>query len=153
MRKRNVKMLARRHVINVAAMDNVIHNSKPAPPAEVSRVMVHVRMAYEHLKTGDGQQHDYQIVIHAVNVGMVRAEAISPHLVSYFLAGGEAMLESARLHTTHGRYGFTGPGILAMNAALEFYEQMLQLSSPNQMHDAAIEVERRERDGHVITTP
>ena len=151
MKKQNHKMRLKRHIANTESPLATIYNSRPSEPAEVSRVMVDVRMCYERLKSGAGTEQDYRVVIFAVNIGMIRAEAIDTELVSYFLAAGEALMECGRLHARHDRYGFTGPGILAINAALEFYEQMLGLSSPNQMHAAAEEADRRYRAGDVIT--
>ena len=36
----------------------------------------------------------------------------------------------------HGRYGFDGPGLLAMAAGLEVYEGMVRNSTPQRMREA-----------------
>lgn len=69
---------------------------------------------------------------------MIRAEAIGKPLEEAFQAAGEALLECERIRQRHGRYGFTGPHILNMNAAMDLYADVLAMSSPNQMQ-AAVE--------------
>lgn len=148
-RKRNHRM--RQRPANCAALENAIYNNSPTPAAEVTRVMAAVRLSYEKLKLGTGTSEDLLHVQSALNVGMVRAESIDPEVVRMFVAAGEALVECERIRRRSGRYGFTGPHILAMNAAMDLYEQMLTLSTPNQLHAAATEADRRIRAGNVVT--
>lgn len=138
-----------RRTVDPSAHWNAIINSQPTRPAEVSRIMVMVRLAYEKLKAGHGGDHDYDRLGAAMNVGMIRAEAIDPSLVEMFTAAGRAMLEAERIRRRHGHFGFHGEDLLAVNAGLELYEQILSLSSPNQMHAAAEEAVSRIRRGEV----
>jgi hypothetical protein len=128
-----------------------LRNSQPTIPSEVARIMVLIRIAYEKLKTGHGTDADYDRVSAALNIALVRAESIGQPLVDAFKAAGEAMLECAHLHRRHGRFGFTGPHILAMNAAMDLYEEVLSLSSPNQMQWSLEEGMRRLSRGEYIT--
>jgi hypothetical protein len=141
----------RKVVINTSALANTIANSQPTAPAEVARIMLMIRLAYEKLKIGNATDFEYDRVGAAVNVGLVRAESIGQPLVDAFKAAGEAMLECARRQKASGKYGFSGPNLLSMNAAMDLYEQLLGLSSPNQMHSAQMEAYRRLTAGEVIT--
>lgn len=136
---------------NSSAWLNAIGNSRPTSPQDVLRVMNIVRVSYEKLKAGHGSADDYDKLAAMVNVGVVRAESIGEALVDAFKDAGEAMLECARIYQRHGKYGFTGPHLLAMNAAVDLYAEILAMSSPNQMHAAALESTRRINRGEVVT--
>lgn len=141
----------KRRCKNPSAWLNAIGNSTPTAPPEVLRIMNIVRVSYEKLKAGHGTADDFDKLSAVVNVGLVRAESIGRALVEAFKDAGEAMLECARIHERHGKFGFTGPHLLAMNAAMDLYADVLAMSSPNQMHAAALESSRRIRLGEVVT--
>lgn len=145
----------RNHRMRLTLKNDGLHafrNSQPTQPAEVSRIMVLIRMAYERLKAGHGTDADYDRLGAAMNVGLIRAESIGQPVVDAFQAAGEALLEAARIHQRHGKFGFTGPHILSMNAAMDLYEEVLSLSSPNLMQMAVEEGARRIRAGLFVTT-
>lgn len=144
------KHTRRKHVVNPTAWACAIFNSQVTEPAEVSRIMVLLRTAYERLKSKAGTHEDFDRVAAAINVGMIRAEAIDQQLVEMFKAAGEAMLEADRIRERHGSYGFTGPHLLAMNAVMDLYEEVLGKSTPNQMNAAALDGMRRMQRGEVL---
>lgn len=145
-RKKNTRMPLRLKGDGLHAF----RNSQPTDPVQVQRIMNLIRIAYERLKSGHGTEADFDRVGAALNIGLIRAESIGQPLVEAFKSAGAAMLECVTLYRKHGKFGFTGPGILAMNAAMDDYESVLGASSPNQMEAAAIEGVRRIRKGEVI---
>lgn len=114
-----------------------------------TKLMNRIRVAYQRMRDGGGTDSDFDSLAATLNVGLIRAEVIAEPVVDGIKAGMEALLESDRLNGTHGRYGFTGPGILAMNCAMDLYEQILRNSTPKQMELAAAESMRRMRAGKV----
>ena len=48
----------------------------------------------------------------------------------------DALIRCDDIRGRHGRYGFDGPGLLAMAAGLELYEEMVRNSTPQQMREA-----------------
>lgn len=148
-RKRNNRM--RRTVANCQAVANVVENSSPPPADKVMELMNKLRFEYERLKCGTGTAEDAVSMGMMVNVGWVRAHAIGKPLVAAFKDAGNALLECEAMKERHGAYGFTGPGLLAMNAAMDLYADLLALSSPNQMEAAEEEVLRMTRL-HVTAT-
>lgn len=120
-------------------------NSLPTPQAEVSRIMLLLRTCWQRLRDGVGSRDDLDTVGAAMNVGEVRSEVIpnGTEAVAMFDAGGKALGQAQRRHETHGRYGFTGPELAEVDAALDLYEQLLAESSPNQMEAASREAVRR----------
>jgi hypothetical protein len=53
------------------------------------------------------------------------------------------MYSCAEIYKRHGRYGFTGPDILAVNDAINLYEDIVRLSTPKMMVDATAVAFRR----------
>jgi hypothetical protein len=130
---------------------NALANAAPPEAGDITKIMVLIHIAYEALKTGAGTDDDYDTVSAMVNVGLVRAESIGEALVDVFKEGGQAMLECERIRRRHGRYGFTGPHLQVMSTALDAYEQVLSMSSRNQMADAGAEADRRLARGEAIS--
>jgi hypothetical protein len=130
---------------------HAFRNAMPTEPDQVQRIMVLIRLSYEKLKAGHGTRADYDRVGAAANIGLIRAESIGKPLVHAFQAAGEAMLECSRIERRHGKFGFHGPDILHMNAAMDLYEEILSMSSPIQMEAAALESVERIRLGNFIT--
>lgn len=147
MRKRNTKMRLSLKGDGLYAF----RNSQPTAPAEVQRIMNLIRTAYERLKSGHGTERDFDHVGAAMNIGLIRAESIGQPLVEAFKQAGAAMLECVTRYRTGGRFGFSGLGILAMNAAMDDYESVLAASSPNQMEQAAQEGAARIRRNEFLT--
>lgn len=131
---------------NAGAVTAAVRDSAPPTAEEVTRVMTGLHMSYADLKAGTGTDDDVVSLGLMLNVGVVRAAAIGPTLVKAFEEAGAALQECEGIKERHGRYGFTGPGILSMNAALELYEQVLAMSSLNQMDAAEREVVRQMRE-------
>lgn len=146
-RKRNHRMRCRG--ANVYALENVLHNSAPPDARAVGVQMTALHMAYESLKTGKGTEDDVVSLGIMLNVGAVRSRSIGAALGKAFEDAGAALQHCERLKEQHGRYGFTGPGLLSMNAALELYSELLAMSSPNQMsaakHQALAELQAAQR--------
>ena len=82
----------------------------------------------------------YDLVVHAVNISYVRALQIggvhnNPMLP--VLSAAEHALGRCldRFHRT-GQWGLDGPAISELTEALELYEQIVTMSSPQQMEHA-----------------
>lgn len=115
-------------------------------PALATKIVLNVRTAYQRMREGNGTDADFDTVGAALNVAVIRAEKIGKPLEEAISAGMGALLEADR---GQGRYTFTGPGILSMNAAVELYEEILRNSTPRQMQEATQEGFRRIRAGLV----
>lgn len=127
------KSHAKRHHADPGAWINVISGNQEQPAWNVAAIVVKIRTSYELLKSGHASDADFDRVGAAVNVGLLRAECIDPLCEQTMQGGIDAMYQCAGLHERHGTYGFTGPGIVAMNDAINLYEDILRLSTPQQM--------------------
>lgn len=126
-----------------AAIFKVMNRLQPFTPAELARLELPIRISYDALKNGKGTRSDYQDLADAINVAMVRAEAISPLAEAMVLKARDAMMRMLERFTRLGRWGFDGPAIDEVLCAVEFHEELLRNSTPQQMIDAMREVYRR----------
>jgi len=115
---------------------HVLAANSEQPEANANRIMLTLRVAFEKLKTATEDDAQFDRLAAAINVGLIRAEAIDKRAEEVMLAGVQAMMSCGCIHSRHGRYGFTGPDLLAMNDAMDLYENILRLSTPKQMLDA-----------------
>lgn len=121
---------------NPLAYLGVLRNVAPVDESVVTRLDVKVRLAYERLKAGVGTTIDYDRVAWALNVAYERAKDIDEGLLEMVGAVGVS-LESARERFEEtGRFGFTGEQLLAMNAGMDAYVEIVRNSSPRQLRDA-----------------
>ncbi len=133
-RKRNHRM--RRIEVDPFHTLEVIRDHQEAPEKGVMRVMNLLRAAYQRLRDGAGSRDDLHLVGVMLNVGLVRGADIGAPVAKAFEQAGTALQECEQLRERHGSYGFTGPGILLMNAAMDLYAELLAMSTPRQMDEA-----------------
>lgn len=145
-RKRNTRMQHRPKGTGLSC----IRDSKPPTAKEVLHVMNRIRIAYQRLREGNGDYDDYLTMELMSNLGIVRGEAIDPRIEAIFRKSGEAVIECAQLHQRHGKFGFTGMGILSLNAAVDAYAEIVANTSLNDMATALNEVTRRLEAGQVV---
>lgn len=106
-------------------------------------ILVKVKAAFERLRNGNGTPMDFTRLECAFEVAAVRAESIDPLVEETINAGKAALEECDRIWQKHSRFGFTGPGLIAMQDAIELYEGILRQSPPVLMEQAANEAARR----------
>lgn len=115
-------------------------------PAVADDIMAKLYSAFGDLKGGSTDDELFDRLAAAINVGIVRAEQIAPACVAPMLAARDALIRSDDIRGRHGCYGFDGPGLLAMAAGLEVYEEMVRKSTPQQMRDAmTLSIQRMNR--------
>lgn len=102
-------------------------------------IMTKLYSAFADLKAGSADDDLFDRLASTINVGMVRAEQIDELCLAPLLAARDALIRCDAIRGRHGRYGFDGPGLQAMAAGLEVYEEMVRKSTPQQMHDALAE--------------
>jgi len=128
---------------------------RPFPAAELTRILLKVDAAFEHLSTGGADPDHFDRMAAVLNVGLIRAEQIGGDTdpvrnpgVALFLRAQAALMECDEKFGKHGKYGFTGRGLDAMKDAISLYEEILCASSPLQMHRCQQEVMRRIQAGN-----
>lgn len=126
-----------------------IAKNREMDPDTAMEIMNNIRAAYQRMREGNGDDEDFDTLAATLNVGLMRAEKIGQPVVDSIDAGLCALVSADRRKELHGRYGFNGEGVIAMNAALDLYQDMLKLSTPGQMDAALQESMRRMRAGEI----
>lgn len=123
---------------------------QPFPDGEIARILLKVDSAFEHLSSGGADVDQFDRMAAVLNVGMVRSEQIgnAEAGVALFKEAQAALMDCDARLALCGRYGFSGPGLEAMRAAVGLYGEILRASTPRQMHLAQQECMRRVRAGH-----
>lgn len=103
---------------------------------EIVHDLLRIRAAYDRLKDGGADQEDFNRVAVAINLAKVRAMEISEPMANEIEIAQDAMMACKTRYQKHGRFGFDGPSIQAMDYAVEAYEVILSESSPKQMENA-----------------
>lgn len=102
--------------------------------------------AFRDLAAGSDDHDLFGCLAMAINCALIRAEAIDALLEKTMLDATIAMNDAQGIFERHGRYGFTGPGLIAVRHALDGYDAIARESSPVQMQAALTEVMRRYAD-------
>jgi hypothetical protein len=122
-----------------------ISNSQPFAEADATAIVNKVRVSFERLRNGAGEQDDFLRIGCAINVAHMRAQNIggNAEVVAILNDAGLAMHDAQDRKDRIGRYGLTGPGQHAVAAGIDAYEAILRASSPRQMHAAQEALIRR----------
>ena len=141
--QRKASRQKRRMWCDPMASIHVLAANSEQPKANADAIMVALRLAYEKLKMGTATVGDFDRLAAAINVGLIRAELIDPLAEETMVKGVAALVHCAELHQRHGKFGFAGPELVAMNDAVNLYEDILRLSTPKQMLSALDVAARR----------
>ena len=112
-----------------------------------TRAMIIMRDAFLVIKTGQAKPHDsreFDLLAHAMGITYLRAcdiagtDEFDNPMLPIWRAGNEALRRCSDRYNKIGRWGFDGPALDEVDAALELYETILQSSSPAQMDEASL---------------
>ena len=123
--------------VNPAVWAQLIAARQDTHPETVTEVMTKLHDAFCRLRDGGTDDDLFDRLASCINVGLIRAEQIDAVCVTPMVAARDALIRCDGIRGRHGRYGFDGPGLHAMTAGLEVYEEMLRNSTPQQMAEAA----------------
>lgn len=107
-----------------------------------------VRIAYESLRTGQGHEADFHTLAAAINVALVRGDAV-PECVRVCQEAQAALMRMMERHHRLGVWGMDGMALQEIPPAIDLYEQIVETSTPQQLMEAMRETVRRMRRGDV----
>jgi hypothetical protein len=117
---------------------------------EIVSVQTSVRMALQSLRDGSGCEEDFHTIAAAVNIALVRSEGLDAECLARCQTAQAALMRVLDRKAKTGRWGLDGPARDEIHAALDLYEQILELSTPLQMDKTMQAVVQRMKDGHVF---
>lgn len=110
-----------------------------------------VRAAAQALRCGVGVEHHVHTLASAVNVALVLCERGAGHeFQNVIITGQTALVRTIERGRRTGRWGFDGPALAEVDAALAVYEAQLAAVPCIAARDAVREVTRRVNQGHVF---
>jgi hypothetical protein len=127
----------------------VISELKPFDDSEVLQLSLPPREAFEAMRSGRGNDGDFDTLAAVVNVSLVRCEAIGQNGVELCKEAQEALMHMKARRIEMGRWGLDYQAMQTLPAVIDLHEQLLELSTPRQMMDAMKEVLRRMNAGDV----
>lgn len=111
------------------------------------KAMIRVRDAYMTIKNGEANPDDadyFDMLTHAFGVSTIRAidiagkDEFANPMLPICRAANDAMERCRVRRLSVGRWGFDGPALDQIEAAIELYETILRSSSPAQMQETTV---------------
>jgi hypothetical protein len=137
------KPKARRWHKDYGVFHRIIGLLEPFTSEELMRLELPIRMSFEALKNGNGQESDFHDIDAAINCTIVRSEDVAPMCEHTAIAARDALMRAWDRHQATGKWGFDGPGLREVEAGIDLHEQLIRLSTPGQMVNAMREVIKR----------
>jgi hypothetical protein len=137
------------HIDPVAGL-RLLDHARPYEPGEMIEQHNLTRAAFERLRTGCGDEADFDRVSMVFNIALMRAEDIDPLLVETITRGQMAFVRCKDRYLRGLPFGFDAQGLQDVPDALDAYQVMVDASSPLQMRLAINEAYRRIMDGDLL---
>ncbi len=132
---------------------NLLNRARPYEDGEMEPEHQITRESFARLRTGAGDEGDFDRVSMLMNVGMIRGEDIDPAIVAIMQTGMDAMNRMKARYLQGKSLAFDGAGLEAADYALETYETVMDNSSPLQMIHALREAYKRISNGDLLEMP
>jgi len=126
-----------------SAIYKLMAKVQPFTGSERVSLSLPVRLAFEAIKSGKAVRDDFDTLAAMANICMVRSESVDPLCVETAQRGQDALMRCLRRHEATGRWGFDGPAMQEIEVVIDLYEQLLELSTPQQMKEAMLDVVER----------
>jgi len=137
------------HIDPVAGL-RLLDHARPYEPGEMIAEHNLTRAAFERLRTGCGDEADFDRVSMVFNIALMRAEDIDPLLVETMTRGQMAFVRMKDRYLRGLPFGFDAQGLQDVPDALDAYQAMVDASSPLQMQLAINEAYRRIMGGELL---
>lgn len=121
----------------------VIEGFKPMDPDGQMRTRLRQHDAMHALTHGIGEDEHWQVIRELLNVSVALSQTVFGS--AYVEEIRKAMLAHANCGSRkvkHGKYGYAGDELAAVNTAIEVYEEQLRLTTMEEIGDALKVVDR-----------
>lgn len=118
---------------------------------DVRSIMRTVVEAFIGLRDGSNSIAHYNRLAAAMNIGIVRSEAIGEGAVEVFRGAQRALLDADAIYGALRCYTFTPGALVDLAKGVQGYFELLEMSTPAQMEAARVACAKRLEDGHALT--
>lgn len=142
-----MKSRARIQPRNAAAGLLLLFRSAPYSATELAEKKQAIWDSFDALKNGRGTEVDFENLDIAFATALERSRQIDELCVVTATVASDALRRTWERYLRLGRFGFDGPALEPIQDAIDLHDQLLELSTPKQMMDAA---RAGSRIGHVL---
>jgi hypothetical protein len=146
--QRKQSRVKRSYTSDPSAIYRLMNRFQAFTPVELVTLQTPVRVAFESLRTGRGEEADFHTLAAVVNVALIRSESIDQLCVETCQRAQDALMAVLSRSKRLGKWGLDAAGLQDIPPAMDLHEQLLELSTPHQMQQAMQETLRRMRTGH-----
>lgn len=132
------------------ALYRLIGNVMPFTPQELATLKTPPRVAFESLRMGHGDEHDFHTLAAVTNNTLVCAESIHPDCIEVAKRGQDALMGMLDRMNRLGKWGLDSQALQDLPPVLDLHEQLLDLYTPLQMRNAMKETMRRMKAGETL---
>jgi hypothetical protein len=143
----------RRHQADPQAIYKLIAKVQPFTQTEQTTLTLPVRLSWEAFCDGTATEEDFHNLACCANVSLLRAEQIDALAVELCQRAQDALMTILDRHQRTGKWGVDYLAREHIPPLLDFYEQLIELSTPLQMHTAMQQTIARMQQGHTLTQP
>lgn len=111
-------------------------------PQDLEEKKAPIRASFESLKSGIGTEVDFENLDIALGTTLERAREIDEFFVITAIVARDALGRTWDRYMRLGRFGFDGPGLIAVADGIKLHEQILEKSTPLEMMAAARHAKR-----------
>lgn len=133
---RNASKAKRKWIADPASIFKTLNKIQPFNEEELTRLELPIRMSFEALRTGKGEAKDFHDIAAAINVSIIRGAEVDPLCEQTANDAADALMRVWERHERTGKWGFDGPGLLAVEAGISLHEELIRNSTPLQMIEA-----------------
>ena len=148
------KTKRRRWHADPSALFRTMSKVQPFTQQEVTTLILPAVSAWDELKNGRGQETHYHTLAAVANVCLLRAEDVEGDIDELCLdmvkRAQEALLTIKERNDRSGRWGVCYISLERVPPMLDFYQQLVELSTPLQMQQAMKAVIARVNAGEVL---
>ena len=118
---------------------NILRVSAAMPEADIARLDVEARSAWERIRTGVGTESDWSVCADVANLCSVRGSAIAPEVLEVAQKAAQSLQVMQDRFDSSGKWGACHLSLAAMPDLLDLHHELLKNSTPRQMMDALYE--------------
>jgi hypothetical protein len=130
---------------------NILRVSASMQQADVARLDVEARTAWERLRAGVGSESDWDVCADVANLCSVLGKNISPKVLEVAQAAARSLQVMQDRRDTSGTWGACHLSLAAIPGLLDLHHEFLKNCTPKQLMDALHEAKSTQQRGvHAI---
>lgn len=136
----------RKYKADPTAFIRFMAEMQPFTEEELTKLSLPNRVSFQLLLNGEAEAIDVHRLIDATNVSLVRCWGTEMQPIAQ--RAQDALRRCYERYEKLGQWGLDGPARAEIEQGLELHEELCRLSTPRQMRDAALVVEKLRKEAN-----